>query len=130
MRIRDWSSDVCASDLRQHDLITDGILAHRPRTRLAYQGGHILPQPLPCQQGIGVKRTDGGWLYRNRAPISAEFIGQYLGQQRINPLPQLSLRHDHDDLPILGNFQESAHDRSEEHTSELQSLMRMSYAVF
>src|SRR3546814_3355927 len=71
MRISDWSSDVCSSDL---------------------------------------KRTDGGWLYRNRAPISAEFIGQYLGQQRINPLPQLSLRHDHDDLPILGNFQESAHD--------------------
>src|SRR3546814_3069583 len=94
MRISDWSSDVCSSDL---------------------------------------------------------FIGQYLGQQRINPLPQLSLRHDHDDLPILGNFQESAHDmlalgclqigrmaarpkapgeRSEEHTSELQSLMRISYAVF
>src|SRR3546814_3245383 len=53
MRISDWSSDVCSSDL---------------------------------------------------------FIGQYLGQQRINPLPQLSLRHDHDDLPILGNFQERAHD--------------------
>src|SRR3546814_9289623 len=66
---------------RQHDLITDGILAHRPRTRLAYQGGHILPQPLPCQQGIGVKRTDGGLLYRNRAPISAEFIGQYLDRK-------------------------------------------------
>src|SRR3546814_9837207 len=106
-----------------------------------------MPQPLPCQQGIGVKRTDGGWLYRNRSPISAEFIGQYLVQQRLNPLPQLSLRHDHDHPPFLGNFQESAHDmlalgclqigriaarpkRSEEHTSELQSLMRISYEGF
>src|SRR3546814_4149876 len=31
------------------------------------------------------------------------------------------------DLPHLGN---SDHQRSEEHTSELQSLMRISYAVF
>src|SRR3546814_4856606 len=32
-------------------------------------------------------------------------------------------------LPTPGNFM-SAHGRSEEHTSELQSLMRISYAVF
>src|SRR3546814_7008601 len=34
-----------------------------------------------------------------------------------------------DDLITISNF-ERAQDRSEEHTSELQSLMRISYAVF
>src|SRR3546814_10610532 len=31
---------------------------------------------------------------------------------------------------LAGLFQRRLHDRSEEHTSELQSLMRISYAVF
>src|SRR3546814_9496507 len=34
-----------------------------------------------------------------------------------------------DDRELLA-FQDQAHGRSEEHTSELQSLMRISYAVF
>src|SRR3546814_4184717 len=32
--------------------------------------------------------------------------------------------------PVVGSFITQAHQRSEEHTSELQSLMRISYAVF
>src|SRR3546814_5174741 len=34
------------------------------------------------------------------------------------------------DHHVLAHQEEAAHDRSEEHTSELQSLMRISYAVF
>src|SRR3546814_3346655 len=33
-------------------------------------------------------------------------------------------------IPGLADFGHSVNDRSEEHTSELQSLMRISYAVF
>src|SRR3546814_2522661 len=33
-------------------------------------------------------------------------------------------------LPLMSSKNESRHQRSEEHTSELQSLMRISYAVF
>src|SRR3546814_9425241 len=32
--------------------------------------------------------------------------------------------------PYVGRLDDIGHDRSEEHTSELQSLMRISYAVF
>src|SRR3546814_1971164 len=39
------------------------------------------------------------------------------------------LRHDHRDLPAGGPVRHR-HRRSEEHTSEIQSLMRISYAVF
>src|SRR3546814_10174080 len=35
-----------------------------------------------------------------------------------------------DDVRRLDAVQDHVHDRSEEHTSELQSLMRISYAVF
>src|SRR3546814_2380993 len=50
--------------------------------------------------------------------------------------PELSLEIDRDAIPALAADRErlwaqlSAASRSEEHTSELQSLMRISYAVF
>src|SRR3546814_3639431 len=43
-------------------------------------------------------------------------------------LPQLR-RHDRSDIVIISSVATLSH-RSEEHTSELQSLMRISYAVF
>src|SRR3546814_7045761 len=43
---------------------------------------------------------------------------------RLKPLPQAS------DQPVGPQSSASASSRSEEHTSELQSLMRISYAVF
>src|SRR3546814_9825439 len=88
MRISDWSSDVCSSDLgpaivdAQHD---------RPpvlEVRHAYERRHL--------QG----RMGGG--------------------QRILVV----------ELTIRGQPRMKPRARSEEHTSELQSLMRISYAVF
>src|SRR3546814_1063627 len=38
--------------------------------------------------------------------------------------------HDADDAPLVAAFEAIEAARSEEHTSELQSLMRLSYAVF
>src|SRR3546814_3690292 len=53
------------------------------------------------------------------------------GKRRRRNLSNIFRRHPRatgdDDL---WNSGKSAHDRSEEHTSELQSLMRISYAVF
>src|SRR3546814_1787694 len=77
MRISDWSSDVCSSDLQ-------------PRERLG-EGALILLEAL---EGLGVGKD----------------VGRDLRLRR--PRPRLD------------------HLRSEEHTSELQSLMRISYAVF
>src|SRR3546814_9714321 len=69
-----------------------------------------------------------------RAGVSREFINSHpelrrlietaARQARHTPLPQ-----HHDDTTIKG-LQVQNRTRSEEHTSELQSLMRISYAVF
>src|SRR3546814_3212556 len=96
MRISDWSSDVCSSDLN----IGAGVLERTSpdgETRALYD--EIEGQPIGKVNFI---TRDS----RNRLWISVS--------TRISPIA-------HAVRPGL---------RSEEHTSELQSLMRISYAVF
>src|SRR3546814_9720510 len=102
MRISDWSSDVCASDLRTERAVPAG--AGGEGTRLLLGIGNLLDL-VADQHG---DRAAG------RAPAGlAVAIGD--GDRRAGE-PQL-------DRPAEAT-------RSEEHTSELQSLMRISYAVF
>src|SRR3546814_10489963 len=93
MRISDWSSDVCSSDLRGGD--DDAV------------EGRLLAPALPA---VAVARGD---------VVQAE-----LQEARLGSLQQLLEALDGVDAPA------DARQRSEEHTSELQSLMRISYAVF
>src|SRR3546814_9046046 len=92
MRISDWSSDVCSSDL---GVALAAIAEH----------GDFLARDQG-QVGIGVVINFHS---------SAHF--RHSGEGR-NP------------VPAHANFWIPACARSEEHTSELQSLMRISYAVF
>src|SRR3546814_2886960 len=98
MRISDWSSDVCSSDLNSSI-------------------GEIAQFQLRCLPGLGSDRNEHqetGIGLPDRDTLAAHFFGQSLLDQR-----ELVL---HIHLRLV--------DRSEEHTSELQSLMRISYAVF
>src|SRR3546814_6543098 len=103
MRISDWSSDVCSSDLE-------------PAKPVIGRQADI---------GRNVERGCGG-----RPAV--------LGQGRIGQRGRCKAqRHGRNhpvqtDIPfVLGNPADySTAARSEEHTSELQSLMRISYAVF
>src|SRR3546814_6127299 len=105
MRISDWSSDVCSSDLLcfQLDLL---ILAGN----LQRHGAEIMIDPSLQRQFAGeIIRCKGGLylpgIVRNRrARIDIGTIKAAQCERRGN--------------------------RSEEHTSELQSLMRISYAVY
>src|SRR3546814_10003563 len=104
MRMSDWSSDVCSADLAN---------GKRRPFFLAQRDQLLDPIALTAHRD----RTD---LRRGIERI-AHRHGAELRAQRI----------DHLVVPI------AAHDnpgerraRSEEHTSELQSLMRISYAVF
>src|SRR3546814_10621342 len=84
MRISDWSSDVCASDL--------GLVGRDAMEQQAH--------------GIGGRQT-----HRRQR------LGRALLQIIVHP--------------DMNHRAMSVHDtKSEEHTSELQSLMRISYAVF
>src|SRR3546814_2597060 len=100
MRISDWSSDVCSSDLVIGEILKAGMparRAHHAPTR-AYR-----------------RRTVRGGRHRDRWRATTDNSGRR------------SCRH----KPAAGGGRARRRSsRSEEHTSELQSLMRISYAVF
>src|SRR3546814_2340258 len=105
MRISDWSSDVCSSDLA----LAPGLGHHR-LLELADELHGVLHPVLQ----VG----------RQRPVAEAE-----LAAQEVEPGVHL----DHGDVGPVAEQRQPAcvlHHRSEEHTSELQSLMRISYAVF
>src|SRR3546814_10288449 len=126
MRISDWSSDVCSSDLPfdQHARIAPSV---------------------PHRLQIGIELIDQRRDRQHRA-VGARFLERE-AQVLAHPVDreaevELALRHrapavDH--LPARRGAARYRLEhlvgvepryRSEEHTSELQSLMRLSYAVF
>src|SRR3546814_2412205 len=120
MRISDWSSDVCSSDLLP-DVEREGIHT---------LGRHV--PPLARAARAQIRRHMDGETLRRTPPTEAE--QQRHHEQRAGPQTQrLHVR-----LQVRNLVLETAHGaprsvlrrRSEEHTSELQSLMRISYAVF
>src|SRR3546814_3583451 len=62
----------------------------------------------------------------DRQIVRCEPVGAFWGENE----PVLTLELGPDWLTLNYLFEDAAGDRSEEHTSELQSLMRISYAVF
>src|SRR3546814_5248756 len=102
VRISDWSSDVCSSDLV-------------PRGAAAY--GRRAADGLAEETGGGVAGGSGGGCEASGATVSSCSSSEKRssGCHSRAPACQASV---------------SRWIRSEEHTSELQSLMRISYAVF
>src|SRR3546814_3278298 len=104
MRISDWSSDVCSSDLFAGAHVDIEPLAPRapqPRAALGERGGNDAVERPCLHPSLAQRRRQSGGRGAERP---ADFRFDDIGRRR-------SLR-------------------SEEHTSELQSLMRISYAVF
>src|SRR3546814_6490185 len=121
MRISDWSSDVCSSDLE--------IAAPRPRARqrAVGQGGFV-------GQRRGLARREFGDQPRRRlAPRFLVAVDHHVIADAIRKRRRLERRERGEDHRYarfhIGGAGAVEH-RSEEHTSELQSLMRISYAVF
>src|SRR3546814_7556461 len=118
MRISDWSSDVCSSDLQQRTFSRgqdDAAQIASPTGRRRVRCSHI--------EMIVRKET------REHFRIAAIFVSTPRATQiaLVFGLVAAGLR-------CIEHAGESLHaptrGRSEEHTSELQSLMRISYAVF
>src|SRR3546814_8043407 len=104
MRISDWSSDVCSSDLT---LVASKRAARQPATNLALHTG----SKLTVEEAINA-------LIIRSANDVAVVVAETLGGTE-SEFAQMMTKRAHQ----LGMS-------SEEHTSELQSLMRISYAVF
>src|SRR3546814_8246707 len=107
MRISDWSSDVCSSDLPL--VRTDGNAKPVPSLAESWTvDGNVWTFKLRSD----VKFSDG-------SPFTAEDV--LFTYDRVPKVPN---------SPSSYSLYLSSIDRSEEHTSEPQSLMRISYAVF
>src|SRR3546814_2755754 len=116
MRISDWSSDVCSSDLC-------ALFLWHARSALVA----ILTLPLGVLAALIVMRLQGlnanimslgGIAIAVGAMVDAAIVMIENAHKRIE-----RWTHEHPDESLAGGT------RSEEHTSELQSLMRISYAV-
>src|SRR3546814_5275654 len=106
MRISDWSSDVCSSDLRS-----------APSNRRSGAGHHGTTITRFSQVMASASDTDRQQVCQNSAssparPSSPKRLRRWKAKTSCRPASQACQR------------------RSEEHTSELQSLMRIAYAVF
>src|SRR3546814_2630674 len=112
MRISDWSSDVCSSDLALHGR------SREPASCIAVITTTVA---LALDHARTLSAVPG--LERSRA-----LTGDLKGRDRDDLLNEFR----RGEIPILLLSPEIALGaaRSEEHTSELQSLMRISYAVF
>src|SRR3546814_1617804 len=102
MRISDWSSDVCSSDLQRQPLPHHVHENGDDQPRLQH---HEYEDQRPSEHTLHVKIID--------------HVGHRAQHEEIAPHFQI----DADRVMAVAM-------RSEEHTSELQSLMRISYAVF
>src|SRR3546814_4349961 len=114
MRISDWSSDVCSSDLirgGRHAEGRGGIAGHAGQVRESHRDGVAHVRTHEVVLGLG---SSGGTIEQGRTVEAG------------------GLRDGGDFRPqfLELGIDEAAFRRSEEHTSELQSLMRISYAVF
>src|SRR3546814_2142155 len=123
MRISDWSSDVCSSDLRLPGLQQHLFrLLSRSIGRAALLAGDFSADERMAAFLIGMsERLAARGFSPNRFALTMPRtdIANYL-----RLAPETVSR-------VLKRFQEDGLlQRSEEHTSELQSLMRISYAVF
>src|SRR3546814_1116135 len=119
MRISDWSSDVCSSDLQLAQLLADlvGQFAGGAQHQRLGADGFGVNRLQHAQAERGGLAAAGGRLRDHVAAF--EDRGQ-------------CLRLDRGQFRVAQGFKAGRQGggRSEEHTSELQSLMRISYAVF
>src|SRR3546814_9107918 len=132
MRISDWSSDVCSSDLIPRRSNMGGS---RRRGRA---GRPARPRRLRLllheRAAALIERTEGllGGDGRQRGkiiPFVLRFVRRvHLHQEHVVHVPAVFADRAFAEDRILCRI--GLHPRSEEHTSELQSLMRISYAVF
>src|SRR3546814_1158237 len=128
MRISDWSSDMCSSDLGQQALAGDSldvpVIGPATAAKDLYLGMASTQCPIAQREVAGVAGIQRGHrvefgmaaarCIRPDAPDARHPI-RLLIQRRREMRRMCAVDH------VIGGI------RSEEHTSELQSLMRISY---
>src|SRR3546814_3937191 len=151
MRISDWSSDVCSSDLGVAGRFF-GMTFQEADAFNAIHGNQFIADLMPkhpiytamlpesARAVIGMPHPNGRAAMRMLEKEGFQ-QGDYVdifdgGPTMVVQTDQVRSLSDAEDVQLAGAHREKgekvlvASGRSEEHTSELQSLMRISYAVF
>src|SRR3546814_3415551 len=110
MRISDWSSAVCSSDLR---VAGEDVL----------QASAALEVPEPHRAVVAGRNRVAAAVDQRHGVHRALVVVEHLDGLLVLQVPQ-------DKAVVEAGGDGAVALRSEEHTSELQSLMRISYAVF
>src|SRR3546814_1383596 len=122
MRISDWSSDVCSSDLVFGRNAVGGAI-------LVYSRDPDL-KDFKVDGSVTLSRFGGGTSNAVTNNEQRLFVSAPLANDRLG-LSLSGVRTFHSGfLTDISPGSDGRYGRSEEHTSELQSLMRISYAVF
>src|SRR3546814_3971005 len=115
MRISDWSSDVCSSDLFEFPV---EIVQ---RLGLIVAGGDDEVEEAALPEGYEALQLPADGMLRPAELVEDELI---------LAIPVVPVKPGSEAVERDWPVQADEEMRSEEHTSELQSLMRISYAVF
>src|SRR3546814_5217546 len=129
MSISDWSSDVCSSDLLNIRIVATGGTHNIVTKHYTGMRKHSTIEHTPDDLCMG--RFDSEAANRPAICIDDIKIGTKNTDRRISIQPfnlASQALGERDVVRILARNKPSL--RSEEHTSALQSLMRISYAVF
>src|SRR3546814_1848483 len=124
MRISDWRSDVCSSDLDTPE--------HNAFVK-AYQAKYDDYPRLGSLVGYNTILSIAAAIEKAGSTETEAIVDAFKGLQLDTPLGPITYRAlDHQSTmgAWVGKTAVKDGKRSEEHTSELQSLMRISYDVF
>src|SRR3546814_2900600 len=133
MRISDWSSDVCSSDLITLKSLNGTAITAEDLSDVVEGLGELDIISVDDLDGVDINgttisATNGSVAKLRQLAVMANVTYDIpLGGNTFKPYVGVGLGAVGSHLKALGEDDGS---RSEEHTSELQSLMRISYAVF
>src|SRR3546814_1553768 len=143
MRISDWSSDVCSSDLPEGkhfaSLTGPGDAAPMLRALHGYYGTPVVMAALKLAPLVFARPGElrrARWADIDLGAGEWRYVATKTATQHIVPLATQAVEILRELQPLTGRGEfvfpgiRDRKRRSEEHTSELQSLMRISYAGF
>src|SRR3546814_5283829 len=118
MRISDWSSDVCSSDLHAQRIVEGDVVDE-------------IASPAQRRHPIDMRARDRPDARFHRLhPLILEQGREELAQHAMFRLVRSRQALEREGVTVIDRAHPLDRLRSEEHTSELQSLMRISYVVF
>src|SRR3546814_9441261 len=116
MRISDWSSDVCSSDLALVDPVDESAEESSGEDLESIEGDSSDETVEATDEAAAADEADQD----AEDVVDSDVDADVSDEQSVDQAPE----------DPLEEFRRALWARSEEHTSELQSLMRISYAVF